>query len=163
MKKILLMTAIAAMGLGGCDKRPEPLKIDNALTAEEIAAGRLTPEVMWKMSRAGGSSLSPDGRTLLYQQTDYNMAENRGVTTIRVEDMDSKTVTCLTDFTSNSLSPKWSADGRHIYFLSDRGGCGMPPACRQEPPFESHPRQGHNARKKPIRVDGLFSGILLRQ
>ena len=28
MKKILLMTAIAAMGLGGCDKRPEPLKID---------------------------------------------------------------------------------------------------------------------------------------
>ena len=54
MKKILLMTAIAAMGLGGCDKRPEPLKIDNALTAEEIAAGRLTPEVMWKMSRAGG-------------------------------------------------------------------------------------------------------------
>ena len=122
MKKILLMTAIAAMGLGGCDKRPEPLKIDNALTAEEIAAGRLTPEVMWKMSRAGGSSLSPDGRTLLYQQTDYNMAENRGVTTIRVEDMDSKTVTCLTDFTSNSLSPKWSADGRHIYFLSDRSG-----------------------------------------
>ena len=100
----------------------EPLKIDNALTAEEIAAGRLTPEVMWKMSRAGGSSLSPDGRTLLYQQTDYNMAENRGVTTIRVEDMDSKAVTCLTDFTSNSLSPQWSADGRHIYFLSDRGG-----------------------------------------
>ena len=49
MKKILLMTAIAAMGLGGCDKRPEPLKIDNALTAEEIAAGRLTPEVMWKI------------------------------------------------------------------------------------------------------------------
>ena len=88
MKKILLMTAIAAMGLGGCDKRPEPLKIDNALTAEEIAAGRLTPEVMWKMSRAGGSSLSPDGRTLLYQQTDYNMAENRGVTTIRAEDME---------------------------------------------------------------------------
>ena len=122
MKKILLMTAIAAMGLGGCDKRPEPLKIDNALTAEEIAAGRLTPKVMWKMSRAGGSSLSPDGRTLLYQQTDYNMAENRGVTTIRVENMDSKAVTCLTDFTSNSLSPKWSADGRHIYFLSDRGG-----------------------------------------
>ena len=124
MKKILLMTAIAAMGLGGCDKRPEPLKIDNALTAEEIAAGRLTPEVMWKMSRAGGSSLSPDGRTLLYQQTDYNMAENRGVTTIRVEDMDSKAVTCLTDFTSNSLSPKWSADATQITGSGD--GEGVP-------------------------------------
>ena len=114
MKKLILMMALAAMGLGGCEKRPEPLKIDNALTAEEIAAGRLTPEVMWKMSRAGGSSLSPDGRTLLYQQTDYNMAENRGVTTIRVENMDSKAVTCLTDFTSNSLSPKWAASAKNI-------------------------------------------------
>ena len=122
MKKILLMTAIAAMGLGGCDKRPEPLKIDNALTAEEIAAGRLTPEVMWKMSRAGGSSLSPDGRTLLYQQTDYNMAENRGVTTIWVEDLATKAVTRLTDTASNNADPKWSANGEKIYFLSDRSG-----------------------------------------
>ena len=50
--------AIAAVGLGACDdRRPQPLTIDNALTADEIAAGRLTPEVMWKMSRAGSSSL----------------------------------------------------------------------------------------------------------
>ena len=71
MKKILLTMAIAAMGLGACDDpRPAPLTIDNRLTDEEIAAGILTPEVMWKMSRAGGAALSPDGKTLLYQQTD---------------------------------------------------------------------------------------------
>ena len=58
MKKILLMTAIAAMGLGGCDKRPEPLKIDNALTAEEIAAGRLTPAVRRSRPTESGSSTS---------------------------------------------------------------------------------------------------------
>lgn len=39
MKKILLMMAFAAVGLGACDERPKPLAIDNALTAEEIAAG----------------------------------------------------------------------------------------------------------------------------
>ena len=123
MKKIILMMALAAVGLGACDRqRPEALKIDNALTAEEIAAGRFTPEVMWKMSRAAASSLSPDGRTLLYQQTDYNVAENRGVTTLWVEDLASKAVTRLTDFTSNSLAPRWSADGGKIYFLSDRSG-----------------------------------------
>ena len=111
MKKIILMMALAAVGLGACDRqRPEALKIDHALTAEEIAAGRFTPEVMWKMSRAAASSLSPDGRTLLYQQTDYNVAENRGVTTLWVEDLASKAVTRLTDFTSNSLAPRWSAD-----------------------------------------------------
>ena len=38
------MMAIELWGLGACDRqRPEPLKIDNALTAEEIAAGRFTP------------------------------------------------------------------------------------------------------------------------
>ena len=123
MKKIILMMALAAVGLGACDRqRPEALKIDNALTAEEIAAGRFTPEVMWKMSRAAASSLSPDGQTLLYQQTDYNVAENRGVTTLWVEDLASKAVTRLTDFTSNGLAPRWSADGGKIYFLSDRSG-----------------------------------------
>ena len=105
--------AIAATGLSACDnRRPQPLTIDNALTADEIAAGILTPEVMWKMSRAGSSSLSPDGRTLLYAQTDYNMAENRGVTTIWVEDLATKAVTRLTDTASNNADPKWSATGR---------------------------------------------------
>lgn len=106
------------MGLAGCDeRRPQPLTIDNALTADEIAAGRLTPEVMWKMSRAGGSSLSPDGRTLLYQQTDYSISENRGVTTLWTLDMESKRTTRLTDTSSNNLSAQWNADGSAIYFL----------------------------------------------
>ena len=122
MKKFILFMAIAALGTAACDKQPQPLDIDNALTAEEIAAGRLTPEVMWKMSRAGASSLSPDGRTLLYQQTDYDMAANRGVTTLWVQDLESKAVRRLTDTSSNSSSPQWSADGASIWFLSNRSG-----------------------------------------
>lgn len=122
MKKIILFMAIAVLGATACDERPQPLTIDNALTAEEVAAGRLTPEVMWKMSRAGSSSLSPDGTRLLYQQTDYNMAENRGATTLWVEDLATKRATRLTDFASNNHSPQWSADGSAIYFLSDRSG-----------------------------------------
>jgi len=122
MKKILLLMILAAAGAASCDKRPAPLTIDNALTADEITAGRLTPEVMWKMSRAGDSSLSPDGSKLLYQQTDYSMSENRGVTTLWIEEIVSETATRLTDGTSNNLSPRWSADGSKIYFLSDRSG-----------------------------------------
>lgn len=122
MKKILLFMAMAAVGLGACDEAPQPLAIDNALTAEEIAAARLTPEVLWKMSRAGGATLSPDGKTLLYQQTDYSMAENRGVTTLWTLDLSSKETTRLTDFASNNSAGQWSADGGAIYFLSDRGG-----------------------------------------
>ena len=35
------------------------------LTAEEAAAGVLTPEVLWKMGRVGAPTLSPHGRTVL--------------------------------------------------------------------------------------------------
>ena len=122
MKKILLLMAIAAAGLGGCDKRPAPLDIDNALSADEIAAGRLTPEVMWKMRRAGSSSLSPDGERLLYAVTDYNMTENRGITTLWTQELATGDTRQLTDFASNNHSPQWSADGRTIWFLSDRSG-----------------------------------------
>ena len=74
--------AFSLLGFVGCNTAPEPLKIDNALTAEEIAAARLTPEVMWKMGRVGSHALSPDGETLLYTLTRYNMAENRGISVI---------------------------------------------------------------------------------
>ncbi len=77
---------------------------------------------MWKMSRAGSSQLSPDGTQLVYTQTDYNMAENRGVTTIWMQTLADNAVVRLTDTSSNSVSPQWSADGQKIYFLSDRSG-----------------------------------------
>ncbi len=122
MKKIIVTMAIATLGLCGCQQTPQPLTIDNALTQQEIADGRLTPEVMWKMRRAGSSSLSPDGQTLLYTLTDYNMAENRGVSTIWLEDMTTHATTRLTDNTSSNFNPQWSSDGTQIYFLSGRSG-----------------------------------------
>ncbi len=122
MKKFLLLMAIAAVGLGSCDRRPAPLMTDNALTADEIAAGRLTPEVMWKMRRAGSSSLSPDGKRLLYAVTDYDMTENRGATSLWIEELATGACHALTDLTSDNHSPQWSADGKKIYFLSDRSG-----------------------------------------
>ena len=122
MKKFLFMMAFAAMGATSCDERPAPLTIDNTLTAEQIAEGRLTPEVMWKMSRAGQSSLSPDGTRLLYAVTDYSMSENRGSTTLCIEDLATRQVQTLTDRSSQNTAPQWSADGGSIYFLSDRSG-----------------------------------------
>mgnify|MGYP005944618221 CR=1 FL=1 len=123
MKNLFLFMAITLVGLGGCsEKRSQPLAIDNSLTQEEIAAGVLSPEVMWKMGRVGLASLSPDASRLLYTVTWYNMQENRGVTAIYVRDAASGEVAQLTDFSSNNSDPKWNADGSKIYFLSDRSG-----------------------------------------
>ncbi len=121
MKKLLLCMAILSC-LAGCEQRPQPLTIDNALTAEEISAAKFTPEVMWKMGRIGAATLSPDGSQLLYTVTYYNMEENRGVTAIYLRDMTSGAVRQLTDHASNNHDPQWSADGKRFYFLSDRSG-----------------------------------------
>ncbi|MBQ2395192.1 MAG: PD40 domain-containing protein, partial [Alistipes sp.] len=121
MKKLLLFMAFLSC-LAGCEQRPQPLEIDNSLTAEEISAAKFTPEVMWKMGRIGAATLSPDGSYLLYTVTYYSMEENRGVTAIYLRDMTSGAVRQLTDHASNNHNPKWSATGKHIYFLSDRSG-----------------------------------------
>ena len=114
--------ASLVLGFVGCNTAPEPLKIDNALTAEEIAEARLTPEVMWKMSRIGSHTLSPDGTTLLYTLTRYNMEENRGISVIVSRDLASGEEVELTDLSATSVSPVWSADGKDIWFATTRSG-----------------------------------------
>ena len=116
--------AFAAMTLAACSPKQQPstLIIDNALTAEEISEGRLTPAVIWKMGRLGSATLSPDGELALYTVTRYNMAENRGLTQIYVRNMASGEERELTDNTSNNSDPQWCADGSKIFFTSNRSG-----------------------------------------
>ena len=124
MKKLILFMALIAFAATACQNegKPTPLAIDNALTAAEIEAGILSPEVMWKMGRVGSSSLSPDGTQVAYTVTYYNMAENRGVTSIYVQPIEGGEPRQLTDNAGNDVSPQWAADGRSLYFLSNRSG-----------------------------------------
>ena len=65
IKKLsIIMMATMAVACGGGAEKPVA---DNryALTPAEKEAGILTPEVMWKMGRIGGETLSPDGKTIL--------------------------------------------------------------------------------------------------
>ena len=124
MKKLILFMALIAFAATSCQNegKPTPLEIDNALTAAEIEAGILSPEVMWKMGRVGSSSLSPDGSEVAYTVTYYNMAENRGVTSIYLQPIEGGEPRQLTDNAGNDVSPQWAADGQSLYFLSNRSG-----------------------------------------
>ena len=124
MKKLILFMALIAFAATSCQNegKPTPLAIDNALTEAEIEAGILSPEVMWKMGRVGSSSLSPDGTEVAYTVTYYNMAENRGVTSIYVQPIEGGEPRQLTDNAGNDVSPQWAADGRSLFFLSNRSG-----------------------------------------
>ena len=124
MKKILfLMTFASLLALGSCEESnlPKPLVIDNALTEAEKEAGKFTPEVMWKMGRIGAQTLSADGSKLAYALTEYNTAENRGVTTLWLRDMATGDTKRLTDYNSTNHSVQW-LDESNIAFLSNRTG-----------------------------------------
>ena len=119
------MTIATMLTMGGCavesGDAPKPLQIDNALTAEEKAEGKFTPEIMWKMSRIGQQVLSPDGTQLIYTITKYNLAENRGITFLVLRDMATGVERQLTDNTSTNTAPQW-LDNQTIAFMSNRSG-----------------------------------------
>ena len=120
------MTFAAILAAGCCSETkegnaPKPLQIDNALTAEEKEAGKFTPEVMWKMSRIGAQTLNEDGSKLIYTQTQYNMAENRGITLLWLRDMATGEERALTDYNSTNTAPQW-LDANTVAFMSNRSG-----------------------------------------
>ena len=128
MKKLILgMTLLGAIsGLASCGETTknsqQELKIDNALTDAEKAAGIFTPEIMWKMGRIGEQALSPDGQTLVYTVTWYNLAENRSTTSLYRMPAGGGEPVRLTDFTGRESSPQWNKEGSKIHFLSNRSG-----------------------------------------
>ena len=119
----MTFATILAVGCGSevSDNAPKPLKIDNALTAEQKEAGKFTPEVMWKMSRIGQQTLSPDGSQLIYTVTQYNMAENRGITLLWLRDMATGEERAITDYNSTNTAPQW-LDNNTVAFMSNRSG-----------------------------------------
>lgn len=126
MKKLLyFMTFAAFLAVGCCAENggeaPKPLTIDNALTAEEKAEGKFTPEIMWKMSRIGQQVLSEDGSKLIYTVTQYNLAENRGITRLWLRDMATAEECAITDYNSTNTAPQWLSENR-IAFMSNRSG-----------------------------------------
>lgn len=112
-------------GLFGCAKigAPKlgiaPFAADTALTADELAARKFTPSVMLKMGRLSGSTLSPDGTTLLYAIGYQSVRENRSYTALWSMDMTTFEYRQLTDYQVRPSEASWSADGSAIYFMNE--------------------------------------------
>ncbi|MDR0421194.1 MAG: S9 family peptidase [Prevotellaceae bacterium] len=98
-------------------KSEEKAEINNELTADEISAGILTPEVMWKMGRIGTSIISPDGKNVAYTLTNYSVEANQGVTSLWLASTDiGSTPVKLADDVSD---PAWNTAGDKLYVMKD--------------------------------------------
>ena len=111
----LLKSAAAALLLVGCSQSAtlEVMEFTNNLTPEEIAAGKFTPEVMWKMGRVGSQKISPDGNLVAFTITYYSMEENKGTTDIYLMPTNGGEVVRLVE---NGSAPQWVGD--RLYYMT---------------------------------------------
>jgi dipeptidyl aminopeptidase/acylaminoacyl peptidase len=78
------------------------------------------------MDRVSDPQLAPDGRQVVYQLRETDYAANKGTTGIWLLDLtvNNAQPLRLTDKAVSASSPRWSADGKSVYFLA-KGGEAM--------------------------------------
>jgi dipeptidyl aminopeptidase/acylaminoacyl peptidase len=93
-------------------------------TATAAGAHPFTVEDLVQLDRVSSPVISPDGQTLAFAVRTTDLPQNRGRYDLWTLDLAAKNAqpSRLTTHPENDTSPAWSADGRFIYFLSERGG-----------------------------------------
>src|ERR1043165_5822600 len=92
------------------------------LAAAPAHAKGLTVDDMLAMQRVGDPNVSPDGKWIAFSVRDTDMEANKGRFDIWLIGADSSGLRRLTTAPENDTDPRWSADGKYVYFVSSRGG-----------------------------------------
>jgi dipeptidyl aminopeptidase/acylaminoacyl peptidase len=101
------------------------LSICVATPALALASGPkkgFTVDDMLAMQRISEPHVSPDGRLVAFTVRETDFEANRGRTDIWVATTDGAQVRRLTTHPDGDSSPRFTADGKTIYFLSSRSG-----------------------------------------
>ncbi|MBN8814559.1 MAG: S9 family peptidase [Sphingomonas sp.] len=95
------------------------------VTAIPASARQLTIEDVTMLSRVSAPVVSPDGRWLVWQQRETDIAKNRGrfdLWRLDLTNKGAKPEKLVADPTVNETAPQFSADGKTVFFQSDQGG-----------------------------------------
>lgn len=83
----------------------------------------LTPERLWGMARMGSVAMAPNGETLAYTLTTYNIKTNKGHTGIYVKSLESgQTIKLTHDGGESESEPAFIEGGKKIAYLSNDKG-----------------------------------------
>ncbi|SEQ59451.1 Dipeptidyl aminopeptidase/acylaminoacyl peptidase [Solimonas aquatica] len=93
----------------------------SAHSAPDMNAKAFTPRDLVMLDRVSDPRLSPDAQRVAYTQRSTDFEANKGVNQIWLLELAGGKPRALSSSGSNS-SPRWSADGKSLYFLSTRSG-----------------------------------------
>ncbi len=95
-----------------------------ALVPAIATARPITPDDLVGLRRVSAPAVSPDGRLVAYQLRETDLAANKGRNDIwlidRVRRIAPRKIAGIAD--KNETAPQFSADGGHVYYLSDQSG-----------------------------------------
>jgi len=93
-------------------------------SAARATTAPFTVEDLVLLKRVSDPQLSPDGRQVAFVQRETDLDANKGRTSLWLLDLTPGTAQPrrLTEVKANDSSPRWSPDGRTLYFLSTRSG-----------------------------------------
>jgi dipeptidyl aminopeptidase/acylaminoacyl peptidase len=115
---LFLLSAIVA-----CTSPNSSVQQKNYLpTVPELESEILTPEVLWSFGRVGSPQVSPDGKTVLYTVTYYNIEENKAFRDIYTVSVSGGASSNLTESATNEFNAVWRPDGKKIGYLSASSG-----------------------------------------
>jgi dipeptidyl aminopeptidase/acylaminoacyl peptidase len=94
-----------------------------ARSAPKETAPPFTVQDLVRLERISEIAVSPDDKHVAFTLRTTDMEANKGHTAIwLVETKHNAAAVRLSDLSANSSSAAWSADGRYIYYLSNRSG-----------------------------------------
>ncbi|MFN5148895.1 MAG: prolyl oligopeptidase family serine peptidase [Flavobacteriia bacterium] len=93
-----------------------------ALSLTTFSQGVLTPELLWKLRRLSGGTVSPDGSMVLFSQRVFSMDENKGNTDLFVLDVKTSRITQITQTSFSEIEAQWGINNSIWYMSTEKDG-----------------------------------------
>jgi len=99
---------------------PQP-KFDIKLTQAEKDGGVLTPEILWKFRRLSDPQLSPDGKTVVFGLSIYDVPTNKSKTNIYKIPFEGGEAQLVINLSGSQFNQRWIGEDK-IAFISTHEG-----------------------------------------
>ncbi len=113
---------LAGATVSGCAESNEGQVEPIGKSEIKIEGRRMTPEALWAMGRIGSLTVSPDGKSVIYGTSYYNVKANKGHHTLQIMNADGSNNKLLTTSAANETNACWIKGGTKIAFLSNKSG-----------------------------------------
>lgn len=87
------------------------------------SAQTMTPELLWKLGRVSGSAVSPDGESVIYSVTHYNLEQNKGNRDLYLLNLKTGKSEQLTSMEGSEYNATFLNNGATLFFMN--GGKGF--------------------------------------